>query len=466
MRCAVVIALALLSACSPEPEFVGNYDRFLQRIIDAFDVRPLPTKPFEETAKFKLGQALFFDPILSGNRDVSCATCHLLDRGLSDALPASIGTGGIGLAEERSLPPSRPAQPRNALDLWNRDNNSVRSMFWDGRAEVLDPVRRKFRTPLGDQLPPGFENLMAVQAIFPLTQEDEMLGLLGDDAPAFLPDPHGGRRNDLASTAAALTGTQRIKAVLDRLMLRLLGGSGQPSEPWQQTYRELFAAAYPAVDPDQFSIVHLGNALAHYEEIAFATRDAPWDRYLRGERLAISEEAKRGALLFFGKGRCAVCHYGPLFSDFAYYGIGVKNFGPGYDGTGDDVGRYRVTGNPLDRYKFRTPPLRNVTRSAPYFHNGSAATLVEAIRQHLDPYQYADKYDETGGTLMNSQQIDAISPVLAIRVRIDEVDVADLIAFLKTLEDNRMANYARVLPRSVPSGIRLGLDSISSRNSR
>ncbi len=157
--------------------------------------------------------------------------------------------------------------------------------------------------------------------------------------------------------------------------------------------------------------------------------------------------------MFFGKARCGVCHKGPLFSDFEFHSIGVRDFGPGFDGRGSDLGRYGATGRQEDRYKFRTPPLRNVTLTAPYFHNGSAATLDEAIHQHLDPLFHADKYEESGAFTMNLDQINAISPVLTARVRLSGDEVEALISFLRTLEDRGMPNIDKIIPASVPSGL-------------
>lgn len=451
MKWIAFLGAIALSACSGPPEGEETYDRYLERIVAANNLRPLPTKPYEETPKFKLGQALFFDPILSGNRDISCATCHLVGAGLSDGLPASIGSGGVGLGTSRQLPRDRPAQPRNSLDLWNRDNNSVKSMFWDGRAEVLDPVNRKFRTPLGDLLPEGFENLMAVQAIFPLAQADEMLGLPGDASPGDNPTPHAGLVNEIAASAVDLEEPYRTTAVLDHVVSRLIGKPDTPLSPWELEYRRLFERAFPGTSPEEVSIVHLGNALAHFEEIAFATRDTPWDRYLKGDKTAIGLDAKRGAFLFYGKGRCAVCHSGPLFSDFEFHSIGAKPSGLGYDGQGHDAGRFRVTGHPEDKFKFRTPPLRNVTLTAPYFHNGSARTLDEAIRQHADPLQYADKYSKSGEPLLNIDEIESVSPVLLIRVDLAEREIGDLIFFLEALEDDGIDRLGKVVPHSVPS---------------
>jgi cytochrome c peroxidase len=157
--------------------------------------------------------------------------------------------------------------------------------------------------------------------------------------------------------------------------------------------------------------------------------------------------------LFYGKARCAVCHEGPLFSDFEFHGIGVKNHGPGFDGSGDDRGRHYVTGLPADRYKFRTPPLRNVTLTAPYFHNGTAPTLRDAIAQHVDPFRYADQYEESGAFSMNLAQIGAISPILETKLQLSEDEVDLIIAFLGTLEDPGLKFIDRIIPASVPSGL-------------
>jgi cytochrome c peroxidase len=175
--------------------------------------------------------------------------------------------------------------------------------------------------------------------------------------------------------------------------------------------------------------------------------------YLAGDRNAIDEDAKRGAFLFFGKARCAVCHEGPLFSDFEFHGIGVKKHGPGFDGSGEDQGRYRVTGQPSDRYKFRTPPLRNITLTAPYFHNGSAPTLGDAIAQHIDPFRFADQYEESGSFSMKLTQIEAISPILETKLTLPEDEIDAIIVFLGTLQDSGLSLIDSIIPASVPSGL-------------
>ena len=130
MRLLTFSFLLFLVSCT------NDVDTKLDRAIKHYDLRPLAVRKFEEDPKYKLGQALFFDNILSGNRDTSCATCHLWNRGSSDNLPVSIGTHGKNLGEKRFLEEGRRIEhPRNSLGLWNRDNNSVKALFWDGWTE-------------------------------------------------------------------------------------------------------------------------------------------------------------------------------------------------------------------------------------------------------------------------------------------------------------------------------------------
>ena len=132
--------------------------------------------------------------------------------------------------------------------------------------------------------------------------------------------------------------------------------------------------------------------------------DAPWDHYLAGDRGAISDAAKRGALGFYDSRRCSSCHSGDVFSDFENYNIGVPQVGPGtaqqdptdarYLGLKTwDFGLEEITFRRLDRFKFRTPPLRGVALTAPYMHNGAYATLEDAIRHHTDPRAAYENYD-------------------------------------------------------------------------
>ncbi|MBT7294055.1 MAG: cytochrome-c peroxidase, partial [Rhodospirillaceae bacterium] len=222
---------------------------------------------------------------------------------------------------------------------------------------------------------------------------------------------------------------------------------------WQKEYRRMALDAFPDLTLHDLSIIELVNAIGHFEKIAFATRNAPWDDYLRGDRSAISESAKAGALVFFGKGKCAVCHAGPLFSDFEFHSLAVRQIGPGKNISSDDLGRYHVTEDKADLYKFRTPPLRNVTLSAPYFHDGVALTLRAAIRHHNDPLNLSDSEFEDGTHSWNIGKRKSVSYILAAGLKLNDSEINQLIAFLETLEDDLTDLMPEIVPASVPSGL-------------
>jgi hypothetical protein len=127
----------------------------------------------------RLGQLLFYDPILSGNRTVSCATCHHPRFATSDGLSLGLGDGGVGLGPDRTADPANlPEQriPRNSPALFNMGAHEVTVMFHDGRIEA-DPARPSgLRTPLEDEMVAGFANLLSAQTMFPVLSPDEMAG--------------------------------------------------------------------------------------------------------------------------------------------------------------------------------------------------------------------------------------------------------------------------------------------------
>ncbi|MCY4405609.1 MAG: hypothetical protein OXC15_04535, partial [Rhodospirillaceae bacterium] len=318
--------LCLAGAAVAQADTVGDdLDAALDRVIKARGLEPLEMPPLVITPKFRLGQMLFFDPILSGTRDVACATCHLLGRGTSDGVALSLGVRAAGLAEERSALDTERVHPRNTMDLWNRGHPSVRNMFWDGRVSEIEAPVSRFQTPMMDYLPDGIESVLAAQVLFPLTGEEEMLGLPGDRSAPDLPAGHADRPNEVALAAVGLDEDEpeRFVAVHDALMRRLLGQAGTPLADWQIAYRRLIAQAFPETLLGAVTIGDLANAVGHFQELAFVTRETPWDRYLAGEKGAMGADAKRGALLFYGKGRCVACHSGPLLSDFQFHSLAV-----------------------------------------------------------------------------------------------------------------------------------------------
>ena len=424
-------------------------DKDLSNLISIYDLRPLDTKELVETERFKLGRALFFDRILSGNHDVACATCHLASRGLSDGRPISLGVRGtkLGPARHYTLAP-KEIHPRNSQDLWNRDHNDVSSMFWDGRVEMVDPVNRIFRSPLGDRLPDGLDNAMAAQALFPLITPNEMLGYPGDNYAGF--------NNELPAMLNPVT-LKGSDEVFSAIMERLIGTpSSPPRQPHQAVYRDMFQKAFPKKQISEMSIVDVANALAHFEELAFATRESRWDRYLVGESTALTTNEKAGAELFFGKARCVACHNGETFSDFNFHSIGVIDEDWRIEQDKRDLGRFYATKDPKDAFKFRTPPLRNVSKSAPYFHNGSESDLKTAISKHLSSTRNQNKYHSSGRFLMTAQQLRAISPILTSGIVLSDRELTLLVQFLNTLESEfDTEELATIVPTGVPSKLKV-----------
>ncbi|MFW3613363.1 cytochrome-c peroxidase [Billgrantia antri] len=133
-------------------------------------------------------------------------------------------------------------------------------------------------------------------------------------------------------------------------------------------YQEKFAAAFPG-DENPINKDNLAMAIASFER-TLNTPNSPFDRYLRGDMDALSQQQKDGMVAFVDNG-CIACHSGPAFTDSNFYASQV----PG----STDVGRFDVTGDEADMHKFRTPTLRNVGVTYPYMNNGATETLEEAV---------------------------------------------------------------------------------------
>lgn len=128
-------------------------------------------------------------------------------------------------------------------------------------------------------------------------------------------------------------------------------------------YRQQFESVFGEINKEA-----IAQALAAFER-TLVSANSPLDRYLRGDRKALNYQAREGMRLFVGEAGCIRCHHGPMLSDEKFYRLGV----------GNDPGRELVTGLKEDRYKFRTPSLRNVALTAPYMHDGSIQTLYEVV---------------------------------------------------------------------------------------
>jgi cytochrome c peroxidase len=435
------LVVVLLSGGWPQ-----DSDSRLKQLMAEAGVHP-PTSPAPPRAELvRLGEALFWDPELSGNRDISCATCHHPDKATGDNLSVSIGTLGQGLGELRvKLEERRDLIPRNAQPIFNLGYTDWKVLFWDGR--VSGDLATGFNTPASDRLPTGLDNLLAAQAMFPVTSRDEMRGLRGD-FDIF------GNKNELA-----MLPDYAARPIWKALMKRLVA---IPS------YVDLFKAAYPDVPVDQLGFQHAANALSAYEAVVFTLEDSPFDLYLRGDQSVLSDQAKRGAILFYGEAGCATCHAGGLLTDQKFHNLAVPQVG---DGKGReqpfDLGRARETGNDCDRYAFRTPPLRNVALTGPYMHDGAFLTLEEAVRHHLDPVADLQNYDPSQLSILVrdtcQNQPETIAAILASKsdvatehVQLSDQDIQDLLAFLNALTAPSAQHLENTIPASVPSGLPVG----------
>jgi cytochrome c peroxidase len=443
------IALLLASACDrkyaisdPPPVQTSTLDVQLRQQLTGWGVMPILPVPAQNAALVDLGRALFFDKILSGNRDVSCASCHDPLMHATDSRALAIGTGAVGSGATRTLGDGRQFTPRSAPSLINSGLRTF-YLFWDGRVnEEGGPAR--FQTPAGAALPTGLNTLLAAQAMFPVTNRNEMRGNVGD-VDRF------GKANELARFGDAEFG-----AIWAATMQRLLAVN---------EYVAKFSAAYPTVPASALGFQHAANAIAAFETQAFTHTNSPFDRYLARDDRALTDQEKRGALLFFGKARCSSCHFGATLGGQSFASVGVPQLGPGTGkGAPLDLGRGDVVDQPFYKFAFRVPSLRNVELTAPYMHNGAFATLDAVVRHYNDVEHTLRNYDvsQLDPSLRASYHGDAatITALLATldgRLRtpmnLSEDELRELVAFLKSLTDPAARNLSGVVPARVPSGL-------------
>ncbi|GAB2206277.1 hypothetical protein ROS1_30930 [Roseibium sp. ROS1] len=148
----------------------------------------------------------------------------------------------------------------------------------------------------------------------------------------------------------------------------------------------------------------------------------------------LSPEEIKGGLIFFGKGNCVACHNGPYFSDMGFHAFASPQVGFGKNGFGVDYGRFNVTLDVNDKYMFRTPPLYNVTKTAPYMHSGSVDALSDAIRTHFDPLLFIDPEGMTGMERVDFyDRLKAWSQEPIGGIVLDDGEVEAVMKFLATL---------------------------------
>lgn len=394
-----------------------------------------------------IGRLLFYDPILSGNRNISCGTCHHHELASGDGLALGVGEGGVGLGLKRTTGQGNDRiekrVPRNAPALFNLGVREIRVMFHDGRLSVDDIFGNGFNSPAEEYLPEGLKGILAAQALFPLTSETEMAG-----------NPE---ENKIAGAAY-----DRIDYVWPLLVERVRGIAG---------YVDMFREVDPEMDgPGDLSIVQIANALGDFINSEWRSTDSAFDRYLTGAVSALGPEARAGMELFYGKAQCASCHSGKLMSDQDFHALALPHFGPGrtrrFDPYVRDVGRMAESDRLDDAYRFRTPMLRNVALTGPWGHNGAYASLEGIVRHHLDPTSGLDGWKPEMVQLPEDERFAKVDFIsfddkrermrLRARVDIDPVtlsdrEISDLIAFLEALTGEAKGRLGR--PARVPSGL-------------
>ena len=262
---------------------------------------PTAALPGDTPAKIALGRLLFFDPILSATRDVACATCHHPQHGWADGRPTPLGVHARGIGPKRRLVQGAAFLPltRNTPTILNAAFNGIES----GRP--FDPA----------QSPMFWDNRvrsLEAQALAPIRQDAEM-------------------RSDICGEAEALPAmVARLKSIPE----------------------------YVTQFETEITAERVSQALAAYER-TLITPDSPFDRFMRGDKTAMTAEQQQG-MTAFQKAGCALCHNGPMLSDFKLHAIGL-------------------TDTATNRTEFRTPSLRNLKHTAPYMHHGGSTTLDEVL---------------------------------------------------------------------------------------
>lgn len=439
----IFFALSLTNKANAEPKYV---DILLNKIIKAYQLEPYQPKAILFGPKEKLGRTLFFDPLLSGPKEVACASCHIRNLGSGDGLALAVGIGASGVSKERQSQRDAFIIPRNTLPLFNRGSEEIDAFFWDGRVQL--GTNGSYESPLGEYQPTGFDNLLAVASVFPIVEPDEMLG--HSRRKVGVSKQHG----ELVTVDGLDNNYQaRTLNVFGNITKRLLTDDISSSLGNNIHYKSLFQDAYPKIHFEDITITHIGNALSAYISIAFMLNESPWDRYIRGEKTALSIKQKRGAILFYGKGRCAACHRGQHFSDFRFHGLAVPQFRVGKHSRYQDYGRAIATGKSEDRYTFRTPTLRNVYETGPWAHNGAFTSIKKIIQHHINPiltlYQAETADPEQGrytGRILSSR-----SDILAEIGLLSDREIEELLSFLTSLSSSYILSDDLAIPSASAS---------------
>jgi cytochrome c peroxidase len=425
---------------------------------------PSPDRPIRDLGDplVDLGMMLFYTKALSGQQDVSCASCHInWTLGGGDGVALALGPFAENpdlIGPGRTLTGLGKPAPRNTLTMYNAMFWDA-SLLWDGRIESLGKTPRMggadgfgISTPTfgsGRADPTAAASLLQTHLRFPMDNTPIMRGTF---------QPH-------------MTIDDYMECLAGRLGGYGVCGADLATNDWPEQFcrayqgfenRELggtwnLDCDAPIDEDTRRNLVTFDSitfALEQYEQALWFV-ETPWKAYVQGDTSALDDSAKRGALLFYrptreGGANCVSCHSGDFFTDEKYHNIGMIQAGPG-QGHGrardEDWGRGAITGKIEDRYAFRTPTLLNVEVTGPFGHTGAYADLERVIRHHLDPEQALASY-ELGQVPIPTANMDHIQRTTweAIEhlynnpqgypfVELTDEQVQDLVAFMHALTD-------------------------------
>jgi cytochrome c peroxidase len=483
----LIVGLVLVVVCAMRVQ-AARPDRTLDDELAAVLARAGFTGRIESTLQQRLGRRvdrrladlgrlIYFDNIQGLHDDNSCAGCHTPAFGFGDSQSIAIGVQNNGIVGRNRTGPRNQRKAPLVINSAFFPRQMLNGRF---RALSNDPFDNsfgfEFPPPEGTgafpPLDPVVKTLLAAQGHIPQTEIVEMAGFtgtagtIGSDFDQFddglgtpLPPPDAaGFRND------------SIRAVV-------LARFNQ-SEAYLRRFGQLFNDRAP-FPPGGIEFHMIARAIAEFQ-ISLTFADAPIDRFARGHRGAMSSSQKRGALLFFGKAGCVECHAvagasNEMFSDFENRVVGVPQIAPGFGaGTGNtrfdgpgadqDFGAEQVSGNPADRYAFRTSPLRNAALQPAFFHNGAFTRLSDAILHHLDAVESARAYNPTRAGVAPDLRgrlgpiepvLDRLDPILRSPIVLSRGEFRDLVGFVRDgLLDQRARprHLCDLVPRRVPSG--------------
>ncbi len=480
-----------LTAVLSAAKFTGRIEQEFDRRIRKNLGRPIDPKLAD------LGRLLWFDKLQALGRDNACAGCHSPTNGMGDSQPIAIGVQNNNIVGVHRTGPRNQRRAPSVVNtalypnvMWNSRFAAVAGDPFDSSlgfslpafpvpedaAQPSKPVRF---SPRQSRLH-NVTHLLQAHAHIPPTELVEAAGFKGT-CPDGVPDPTLGPRFCQFDTGTGpgeplppVDSTGLRDEPIREATLAALNGSA--------AYRQLFREAFPETGPPEHKPIDFfmfGKAIAEFE-FTLVYANAPLDRFARGSVDAMTSSQKRGAVLFFGKAKCVECHRvdgdsNEMFSDFEEHVIGVPQNAPTFGaGTGnvifsgpgenEDFGRAERTGDPADRYRFRTAPLRNLAVSAGFFHNSAYTHLDDAIGFHLNVIEAARRYSPAAAGLPTdlTHRVGPpvpktlIDPRMRTRIKLSDEEFRDLVHFVDNgLLDQRAnkANLCDLIPATLPSGL-------------